>query len=271
LIARVVFTDLDGTLLDHHDYGFEPALGALESLKAAGIPVVLCSSKTEAEIRMLQREMGVRAPLICENGGAVVLDQGESPLVIGTAVGLLGDHLEAMATELGIRVRTLVEMTVGEIEEITGLPEARARLARERAYSLPFLLERESADWEGLRREARRRGLEVSRGGRFFHLTGGNNKGEAARLLLLHWERRQGRRPASLGLGDSQNDLELLREVDVPVRIPNPWSDAPLGNELAWGIACELPGPRGWSAAVLAWLRREGLAGLAEEGGSGLN
>jgi mannosyl-3-phosphoglycerate phosphatase len=264
MIRRVVFTDLDGTLLDHRDYGFEAALGALESLRAAGIPVVFCSSKTGDEMRVLQKEMGVEGPLVCENGGAVVFPAGgEDPMVIGTPVDVLRRHLKDLAGALDLRIRTLEEMSVAEVAELTGLPQERARLARNRAYSLPFQLERGPEQWDRLKEYASRRGLGVTRGGRFFHLTGGNDKGAAVRLLLDYWVRRQGRRPVSLGLGDSRNDLELLREVDVPVRIPNPWSDAPLGDELVWGIACEHPGPVGWSEAVLEWLAREGLTGLA--------
>ena len=72
----VVFTDLDGTLLDHHSYSWRAALPAMERLAANGIPLVLNSSKTAAEMRELQRAMGLRAPFIAENGAAVVIPAG---------------------------------------------------------------------------------------------------------------------------------------------------------------------------------------------------
>ena len=40
-LPLLVFTDLDGTLLDHDDYGFEPALPALHRLAAAQVPLVI--------------------------------------------------------------------------------------------------------------------------------------------------------------------------------------------------------------------------------------
>ena len=40
----LVFTDLDGTLLDE-DYGWEAARPAVEALRAASIPIILNSSK----------------------------------------------------------------------------------------------------------------------------------------------------------------------------------------------------------------------------------
>jgi ribonucleotide monophosphatase NagD (HAD superfamily) len=47
--SPLVFTDLDGTLLDHDTYDWTPARDALDRLTRAGIPVVFTSSKTAAE------------------------------------------------------------------------------------------------------------------------------------------------------------------------------------------------------------------------------
>ena len=52
-LVRLIFTDLDGTLIDHHTYSAEAARPALEAARAAGVPVVPCSSKTLAEMRLL--------------------------------------------------------------------------------------------------------------------------------------------------------------------------------------------------------------------------
>ena len=69
----LVFTDVDGTLLDHHDYSWDPARRALERLRDRGYPVVLTTSKTLAELEVLQRELGIEGPVISENGALVAL------------------------------------------------------------------------------------------------------------------------------------------------------------------------------------------------------
>lgn len=69
----LVFSDLDGTLLDANDYDWSPAQPALDRLANAGIPLVLSSSKTAAEMAWLQAAMGLHLPAIVENGAAVVL------------------------------------------------------------------------------------------------------------------------------------------------------------------------------------------------------
>lgn len=48
MIPAVVYTDLDGSLLDHHSYSFEPAQTMLMHLAARGIPLIPCTSKPAA-------------------------------------------------------------------------------------------------------------------------------------------------------------------------------------------------------------------------------
>ena len=60
----LVFTDLDGTLLDHDTYGWEAASPALAQCRERGIPIVLVSSKTRAEMDNLRRRMGLSMPFI---------------------------------------------------------------------------------------------------------------------------------------------------------------------------------------------------------------
>ena len=43
---RLIFTDLDGSLLDHHSYSFAPAVPLLAELDALGIPVIPITGKT---------------------------------------------------------------------------------------------------------------------------------------------------------------------------------------------------------------------------------
>ena len=71
MMSLVVFSDLDGTLLDHYTYSFEDARPALGRLRAAGVPLVLCTSKTRAEIAPLRDALRNTHPFISENGGAV--------------------------------------------------------------------------------------------------------------------------------------------------------------------------------------------------------
>jgi predicted mannosyl-3-phosphoglycerate phosphatase (HAD superfamily) len=52
---KLIFTDLDGSLLDHHTYSFAPAANYLDRLETQGIPVIPITSKTRAEVLVLRR------------------------------------------------------------------------------------------------------------------------------------------------------------------------------------------------------------------------
>ncbi|WP_257294501.1 hypothetical protein [Endozoicomonas sp. YOMI1] len=51
----LVFTDLDGSLLDHNHYGWAAARPALELLSEREIPVIFNTSKTFKEVLVIQR------------------------------------------------------------------------------------------------------------------------------------------------------------------------------------------------------------------------
>jgi len=77
----VVFTDLDGTLLDHQTYEWEEAKPALNRCKALQVPLILVSSKTRAEMDVLRHELGLISPFISENGGGIFFpEEGSDPV-----------------------------------------------------------------------------------------------------------------------------------------------------------------------------------------------
>ncbi|EEH9628920.1 HAD-IIB family hydrolase, partial [Salmonella enterica] len=71
----LIFTDLDGTLLNSHTFEWQPAAPWLTRLHESGVPVILCSSKTAAEMLQLQTTLNLQGlPLIAENGAVIQLD-----------------------------------------------------------------------------------------------------------------------------------------------------------------------------------------------------
>ena len=71
----IVFTDLDGTLLDQETYSWEAARPGLEALRSQNVPLILSSSKTREELAPIRRDLESPHPFIVENGGAVYIPE----------------------------------------------------------------------------------------------------------------------------------------------------------------------------------------------------
>ncbi len=251
---KLIFTDLDGTLLDHRTYSFEAARPALEHLRRNAIPWVLVTSKTRAETEYWRRRLGNEHPYIVENGAAALIPRGyfgasvPERLEWGRPYAELVAALEEAAREAGCAVRGFHGMTVEEVAVACNLPPELAALAKQREYDEPFELldpPREAALIEALAR----RGVRVSRGGRFYHATGPADKARAVLALKRLYEEAAGP-VTTVGLGDALNDLPFLRVVDLPVAVRSP--QAPLLTaELAVARLTAERGPEGWNAAVL--------------------
>ena len=259
----MVITDLDGTLLDQQTYSYECSLPAVRRLQASGVPIILCSTKTGAEMLPLWGELGLTDPFICESGGAIYFprDYLKAPLrelktsgpfqvlELGTDIGRLRDALAEAARKCGIEVCSFGQMNAEEIASLTGLAPEEALRAAERHYDEPFQVQ--SGDVEKMSTMLRAQGLTVTRGDRFYHLTGGHSKRDAVvRLLELH--RRHYGDTVAIGLGNSANDWPMLSAVDWPVLVKNPdgrW-DKTVVERLPDIERTEGVGPKGWREAI---------------------
>ncbi|MCL4244396.1 MAG: HAD-IIB family hydrolase [Candidatus Dadabacteria bacterium] len=259
----LLFTDLDGTLLDHDTYSFAPAGEALEALKAEKIPVIFTTSKTRAEIEKWRRLTGNTDPFISENGGAIFVPEGYfggdftydrkegGYLVIelGAPHEELALALEDIRRETGIEIRGVSEMDIGEIMKLTGLGEEDAALVRKREYGEPFVVGDGEAEATVVR-EIERRGLIHTEGGRFHHILGRSDKGKAVSILKGLYVREWGV-VETAGIGDGLNDLPMLKTVDIPILVRKPGGGYDERVNVTGMAVADAPGPSGWNSAIL--------------------
>jgi mannosyl-3-phosphoglycerate phosphatase family protein len=269
-VRLVIVTDLDGTLLDPVTYGFAPAAPALDRLKCLGVPVVLCSSKTRAEIDAVQRRLGIADPFIAENGGAIVAPAGylarvpagalvsddRVALALGRPYADVVAVLKAVAAAERLTITGFSDMTVSEVAADCGLSLLDAQLAKMREYDEPFrLFGADPGTRSRFLRALHRRGLRVVSGGRYDHATGAVDKGKAVERLRALLDQPDGR-VVLVGLGDGLNDMSLLRAVDHAVIVRNDTSDATarLARKVPTATVTRASGPEGWAEAVTALL-----------------
>ena len=258
----LVFSDLDGTLLDHDDYSFSAAQGALRELQARGIALILASSKTRAEMQPIARQLGA-AGLIFENGGGVDWPDGLQPPADGAGEGIsyvgIRRFIAALPEDLRRRLTGFGDMDEADVAALTGLAPDAARLARQREFSEPFAWTGTPAQLDDVRRRAGNAGLRLVRGGRFNTLCGREDKASRLRQVCDAYARQAGDgcRPWSIALGDAPNDAAMLDAADRGFIIANPHgaSMPRLAAEAAGRVtrsrAC---GPAGWNESILTAL-----------------
>jgi mannosyl-3-phosphoglycerate phosphatase len=264
----VVFTDLDGTLLDHDSYDFSPALPALAALHTANVPLILCSSKTRAELEYWKEQLNINHPLICENGGVLAIPEGyfKQPfdfqeeqngyqlIVLGERYPALRQALVKIAKRAYLPLIGFGDMTIAQVAHRAGLPIEQAARAKIRDADEPFFIDREFGDEEVKRLEeaAAKAQLRITRGGRFFHLIGESDKGIAARRLIELYRAEWGGPIQTAGIGDSPNDLPLLQAVDTPIIMRKKSGEIdPAVQAQVNAKHSTKAGPAGWDEAIL--------------------
>lgn len=263
MLHHLVFTDLDGTLLDSRTYSYQKSLAAIARLDKRDIPIVFCSAKTRAEQEIYRRELGLPQPFIVENGGAIYIPRAYFPfpfeyhkavndlLAIELAIpcSRVRRLLTKIGEENGFRFRGFADMSAAEVAEITGLSLESAELAKHREYDEPVMLHSSGErDLSSFLAKIEETGLNWSRGGGLFHVMGGGGKGKAVEALSSLYRRFWGD-VKTVGLGNGLNDFPMLSQVDIPVLVQKmdySWEDIDLPGLL------KIPavGPEGWSRAI---------------------
>jgi len=259
----VIFTDLDGTLLELETYSFEAARDALMLIKERRIPLVFCSSKTRLEQEFYQREMGLREPFIVENGSAIFIPADYFPfefphnrsttdykiIELGIGVEAIRRELKRVRDELNLRFRGYAELSLDELCQITGLDKEAARRALGREYSETITGNISREDAARLNEALLASGLSSTRGSRFYTVASSSiDKGRAVTLITSLFRERFGAVTA-IGTGDGANDEAMLAAVDHSFLLQRPdgtWADinAPRLKKLA------AIGPAGWNSLI---------------------
>ena len=223
-MKKIIFTDLDGTLLDSDNYSYEKAKNALELLKKKEIPLIFCTSKTRAEIEFWRKKIGNNDPFISENGGGIFVPKDYFSFKIQSDE----EYNNYLLIKLGINysqligfinflkekynIRSFYDMSSKEIAVDANLELTQAELAKKREFDLPFKILNKEQE-KSILNEIGKHGLNYTIGGRYYHLLGDNNKGEAVRILSDLFRRKYGD-IKTIAIGDSENDLQMLDSVN---------------------------------------------------------
>ena len=263
----VIFTDLDATLVDHFTYSWDDAQPALDLLFLLKIPIVTCTSKTKDESIYYRGQLGLKHPFIVENGAAIYspfgyfnssisekLDGGYEIKEFGVSYSVLREFLKRCKNELKIKLSGFGDLDAKQIQELTGLNFHLAELAKRRNYNEPFYFLNETSELkiEEMKKLASGHQLKITKGGRFYHVSGAHDKGFAVNNLVEYFKKNQSEEVVSIGIGDSLNDLSMLQNVTIPCLVKNGKGkyNQDVLEKISPRLAGEM-GPKGWNKVVL--------------------
>ena len=246
----LVFTDLDGTLLDDA-YRFAGAEAALARLAEQQIPLVLATSKTRAELTTLSAQLPGVPGLIFENGAGITCPGPGGPQT--TLFGPGYAALLAILKDLGPAAAPFegfAALGAARVEALTGLTPSAVTLAMAREASEPGLFHGNEEALARFRAALAPHGLRAVHGGRFLHVMPERDKVDGLRTLanLL------APGAPTLALGDGENDRAMLEAATFAVVMPRK-DGTRLALKRTEGVnIAPAPGPDGWGPAVLAQL-----------------
>nr|WP_025051635.1 HAD-IIB family hydrolase [Sulfitobacter noctilucae] len=253
-LPLLVFTDIDGTLIDHDTYRWDAAAPALRKLRDIGAGVVLASSKTAAEIVELRDALDLtRWPAIVENGGGV-LAAGAQTTDDTARYAELRAILAKTPPALRTHYRGFGDMDVSQIAAVTGLSHEAAALAAHRDYSEPGLWSGTDTQRDHFLDFLASHSISAREGGRFLTLSFGGTKADRMIEITSQYQAKH-----TVALGDAPNDIEMLEAADFGIVVANPHSATlpPLsGEDSGKIIRTTARGPDGWNIAMLDLIAR---------------
>jgi mannosyl-3-phosphoglycerate synthase len=259
---KVVFTDLDGTLLHPLQYSYAAALESLRKLQKAGIPIIFCSAKTRQEQQVYREELGIKAPFIVENGAAIVIPKEYFHLPfsfsrmlddyyiieLGTPYQQVRDKLKSLYDKCEAKITCFGALNIEEVAKLTGLNLRMAALAQQREYSETLVIQGSKKQIQLALKNIKEIGLSYTFGGKFWEVYQGSDKSKAVKILMELFRLNFGE-VITISIGDSENDEGMLATVDIPMlvqRADNRWNKLKIRNlQRVKGV-----GPEGWSNAV---------------------
>jgi mannosyl-3-phosphoglycerate phosphatase len=245
----IVFTDLDGTLIDHHTYSYAPATPAIEAINRLSAGLVIASSKTAPEISNLRQKIGAEQwPAIVENGAGVLppyvteRPSAEQYVAVRAALGRVPTDLRPLFCGFG-------DVAVESVVQMTGLSRSAAALAQKRSFSEPGTWSGTEPQKQAFLAALATHGVTAQQGGRFLTLSMGVNKVDQMRKIIDHYKPQH-----TIALGDAPNDVAMLEFADIGIVVSNPARAPlpPLKTEIAGRIIrTKDAGPAGWNSAVV--------------------
>ena len=260
----LIFTDLDGSLLNNETFKFDEIKNFITNCLKKGIKLIPNTSKTNFEILEFVKELNFEVPYITENGSSIhnlnILDPHISKkIVLARPVNeIYKDFTKNVKKQLISNCNFLSEMDTDKQKSILGLRGRKLELAINRNYTFLITFNGGENEVRDLMRSCHNIGLSLNQGGRVISIGDNVNKliGMQKTLNILK-SYNEFKDVFTIGVGDSPNDLEMLDEVDFPCLIKRKNNENLLNKE-KYTISTK-EAPYGWQEVVKIALEKNKL------------
>jgi mannosyl-3-phosphoglycerate phosphatase len=262
-MQKVIFTDIDGTLLDSHFPDIKKMKKLVENAIRNDIHLILCSSKTQLEQNKIKSMIDLHEPYIVENGGATIIPkdyfkkskitpsktlQKNYIIETGAPAYRIRSLLKKIRIKHGLKFEGVSDLSPLELSNIIKLPQGYAKRMISRKYS-ETIVRIDNNDIDKFVNFIEKAGLKMIPGGQFLDITLGNDKGTGVKILIDFFRKEYENNVIFFGIGDSKNDESMLSLMDLPLLVQKTngsWENLQIDNlEKIKGI-----GPDGWEIAL---------------------
>ena len=164
--------------------------------------------------------------------------------------------LKDIEENLKCNIKGFLNMSPEEISMDFGLSLHQAELSKKREYDEPFIIEDDEKLWDKVLKEIEKKGFRHTKGGRFFHITGENDKGKAVEILTAIYKKGNPHLK-TIGLGDSSNDRPLLENVDFPALVQKFDGTHDPNVDVKGVTKINGIGPVGWKNYIMDYLKKD--------------
>ena len=250
----IIFTDLDGSILDRDTFKFDQIKEYIKKLIISGIHIIPNSSKTEIEIMEFNRELGENLPYISENGSVInglnLLNSNFPTKIILSREKeeLLEIFKNKVPENLQSKCRFIQNLSKKDQINIFGLNEIKLKNALDRKYTEPFLFDGSKNEKKNLSKILKENSLTIQEGGRVINLCDNVNKVKSMNKILKIYKKIQSNIKV-IAVGDNYNDLDMLKNSDLPCLVFNDQFKEDQIN-IDNLIISNKPSPEGWADVI---------------------
>ena len=251
----IIFTDLDGTLLDRDTFKFDTILSYIKDLILKDVYIIPNSSKTRQEIENFNQELDENLSFVVENGAAIYnlnLINASFPEKISLSREndeILRVFENKISNKFKSKCKFIKNFDVKKQMAVLGLPKERIKASLNREYSIPLLFEGSKSDKTELFKSVSDIGLSLQEGGRVINLCDKVSKSQAMKNVVKVFEKVTKEKLFTIGVGDNYNDLDMLKNSDIPCLVFNDKFTLEKIN-INNCLVSKKPAPEGWKEVV---------------------